>query len=222
MSKGLITVRIGLDDTDHPDSGCTTHSFDHLLHELSKVKGVDILDRMLVRLWPYATRRTRGNGALSSRLSLPIESKDHFMQTCSDWFDELLNDIVEIPRDQNSPSPALLISFGKVPENWYWEAVRGEVRLEHREEEVNSFGITVLSHPDKWGIIGASSAISWNPPINHSWELIAWRKSHLVGTKRTVSKDSVMQLSELFTDTFMNRDPTACLLYTSPSPRDLP
>ena len=103
MSKGLITVRIGLDDTDHPDSGCTTHSFDHLLHELSKVKGVDILDRMLVRLWPYATRRTRGNGALSSRLSLPIESKDHFMQTCSDWFDELLNDIVEIPRDQNSP-----------------------------------------------------------------------------------------------------------------------
>ena len=79
----------------------------------------------------------------------------------------------------------------------------------HREEEVNSFGITVLSHPDKWGIIGASSAISWNPPINHSWELIAWRKSHLVGTKRTVSKDSVMQLSELFTDTFMNRDPTA-------------
>ena len=135
MSKGLITVRIGLDDTDHPDSGCTTHSFGHLLHELSKVKGVDILDRMLVRLWPYATRRTRGNGALSSRLSLPIESKDHFMQTCSDWFDELLNDIVEIPRDQNSPSPALLISFGKVPENWYWEAVRGEVRLEHREEE---------------------------------------------------------------------------------------
>ena len=209
MSKELITVRVGLDDTDHPESGCTTHSFNSLLHKLSKIKGVDVLDRMLIRLWPYATRRTRGNGALSSRLSLPAASKEQFMQTCSDWFDKLLHDIAGFPQDQNSPSPALLISFGKVPENWYWEAVRGEVGLENREEEVNSSGITVFSHPDKWGIIGASSAISWNPPSNHSWELIAWRKPHLIGTKRIVSKDSVMQLSELFADTFMNRDPTS-------------
>ena len=208
MSKELITVRIGLDDTDHPDSGCTTHCFNSLLNELSKVNGVDVKDRMLIRLWPYATRRTRGNGALSSLLSLPNASKEQFIQACSDWFDRLLLDIAEIPPDQNSPSPALLISFGKVPENWYWEAVRGEVTLERREEELNSSGIIIFSHPDRWGIIGASSAISWDPPRDHSWELISWRRPHLIGTKRRVSKNSVMQLSELFKDTFMNRDPT--------------
>lgn len=208
MKKESMVVRIGLDDTDHPDSGCTTYSFDSLLKELSKIEGVIVRERMLVRLWPYASRRTRGNGALSAKIDIPSTSKEEFMFTCSAWFDELMSDISNLPDDQNSPSPALLISFGKVPEKWYWEAVRGQVRLEHREEEVTASGITVLSHPNKWGIIGASAAISWRPPRNHSWELVAWRKTELIGSKRTVSKNSVMKLSELFPDTFLNRDPT--------------
>jgi len=208
MNKDNLIVRIGLDDTDHPDSGCTTHSFDSLLKILSKIEGVKVLDRMLVRLWPYASRRTRGNGALSARIDLLSTSKDNFMAACSTWFDSLLSDISNLPEHQNSPSPALLISFGKAPERWYWEAVRGQVRINHRYEEVTASGITVFCHPDKWGIIGASSAISWEPPGGHSWELIAWRKKELIGTVRIVSKDSVKEMSKLFPDTFVNRDPT--------------
>ena len=42
MKKESMVVRIGLDDTDHPDSGCTTYSYDSLLKELSKIEGVNV------------------------------------------------------------------------------------------------------------------------------------------------------------------------------------
>ena len=202
-------VRIGLDDTDHPEFGCTTHSFHDLLSNLTAIPSVIVLERMLVRLWPYASRRTRGNGALSATLEIPSESKIQFIDSCAEWFDSLLSEISHYPEISNSATPALLISFDKAPSKWYWEAVRGEVNLVDRESEIRSSGVTIFSHPDNWGMVGASAAISWEPGINHSWELIAWREDSKIGSRRAVSKDSVFEMSELFPETFLNRDPTA-------------
>ena len=42
MKKGTLTVRIGLDDTDHPDFGCTTYSFDGLMSSLNEMRGLKI------------------------------------------------------------------------------------------------------------------------------------------------------------------------------------
>ena len=62
--------RIGLDDTDHVDFGCTTSSFDHLLKEICRLMDCKVIERRLVRLWPFAPRRTRGNGALGAILKV--------------------------------------------------------------------------------------------------------------------------------------------------------
>ena len=66
MGKGVeSTFRIGLDDTDHPDGGCTTFDLNSLtVHLASEVPSFREIERRLVRLWPYAERRTRGNAAL--------------------------------------------------------------------------------------------------------------------------------------------------------------
>ena len=108
------------------------------------------------------------------------------MNTCSAWFDVLMSDISNLPVDQNSPSPALLISFGKVPEKWYWEAVRGQVRLEHREEEVAASGITVLSHPNKWGMPQHTLRPS-RPSIQiypyHKWQSFYLSRNQLIAIK---------------------------------------
>ena len=73
MINETLTARIGLDDTDHPEFGCTTYSFEELIGCLREIEGLIVKERRLVRLWPYASRRTRGNGALSAVVKIPME-----------------------------------------------------------------------------------------------------------------------------------------------------
>ena len=59
---------IGLDDTDSIDSGCTTWDFHLLLTHLEEGGFTVVGHPNLVRLWPFAPERTRGNAALSAEL----------------------------------------------------------------------------------------------------------------------------------------------------------
>ena len=75
---------LGLDDTDNLKEGCTTYSF-HLLLE-SLPDSVTIKTPRLVRLWPFAQHRTRGNAALAVELetedeSLLLEHLDYYWHT---------------------------------------------------------------------------------------------------------------------------------------------
>ena len=82
-----MRCRLGLDDTDHVDEGCTTSSFDELLSEIQEAMNCDILERRLVRLWPFAERRTRGNGALGAIIDIPDKDEVLLEKICNDWFD---------------------------------------------------------------------------------------------------------------------------------------
>ena len=65
----------------------------------------------------------------------------------------------------------------------------------------------MLSHEDKWGVIGASAAIMGTkrePFMGTN----GWREDEKIGTERRISKKSILEMSSLFADTFMNRDPT--------------
>ena len=66
-----VIVRIGLDDTDHPEGGCTTYDLNELSRQLiSDIDSAQEIERRLVRLWPFAERRTRGNAALCLLISI--------------------------------------------------------------------------------------------------------------------------------------------------------
>jgi len=203
-----ITAIIGLDDTDHPETGCTTHSFDSLLRIISGTQGLEVTERRLVRLWPFASRRTRGNGALSAVVEIDSDSVNDLEDLCSKWFDELALSISKHPDEGIPASPCLAIAYNRTPESWYWDSVRGQVDLEGRKSEVSDSGLRIFSLDEGWGIIGASAAISWIPDENSSWELVAWRDDGKIGTDRVVSQASVMEMSENHPETFLNRDPT--------------
>lgn len=150
-------VWIGLDDTDNPDSGCTTATFDDLLKEISQIENVEIIERRLVRLWPFAERRTRGNGALACVIDCPKKSLLFLEELLSNFFNQLLS---ELEIDENSlTSPALIFSFKELDENFYWEAVRQKVDLDIRRESLRGVKVLSLENSD-WGLIGASSAMA--------------------------------------------------------------
>jgi tRNA(Ile2)-agmatinylcytidine synthase len=202
------TLRIGLDDTDHSEIGCTTERMDNLINTIFfNMESVQI-ERRLVRLWPFAKRRTRGNGALGATIRINAEDKQSFLSVCRDWFSELITLTKNYPPSLIPPSPCLVISEEAVPKSWYWSAVRGEVDCEKRLIEVRNRGCTVLLSDSSWGVVGASAAISWQPKQSSSWELIAWREEKRIGSPRQVSEQSVMELEPLHPGASVNRDPT--------------
>ena len=201
-------VRIGLDDTDHPDVGCTTERMDALIRTIVHELGVVILERRLVRLWPFAERRTRGNGALGVVIDLIEEGQEALLAICREWFGVLISETEKYPPTKYAPSPCMVISSTSTPEEWYWSAVRTHVDAPSRHVEAIEHGCIVLLSTTSWGVVGASAAISWVPSRSSSWELIAWRDPSLVGTRRAVDHRAISALEESHPETFVNRDPT--------------
>ncbi len=197
------TFWIGLDDTDEREYGCTTHDFDSLIREL-QMNGFVITDPKLVRLWPFAPTRTRGNAALSA--SIVTDDRDRLISTLEDWFKTRFDGLT-IGEDTHSAQPVLLMTEVQLPESMYWDTVRSFVDLDSRVEELSDYNHHIWSTPAGCGgLIGASAAIAWKGLDDCTWECTAWRS---ISGPRNVPIDIVEKMSIKFPSTFMNRDPNA-------------
>ena len=76
-----------MDDTDSLGGGCTTEVLFRLLQNLPE--DVQIGQKRLVRLWPFARRRTRGNAAVA--VELRVENEANLMEYLDEfWREEIL------------------------------------------------------------------------------------------------------------------------------------
>ena len=197
------TFWIGLDDTDEREFGCTTHDFNDLLLHIHS-RGFTIKDPRLVRLWPFAPRRTRGNAALAASISAN-NSQD--LESClDDWFEKRFQKIT-IGEEKHSAQPVLMMTAERPPESIYWDTVTKFVDLHVRQLELESSPHRIWStDAGQGGLIGASAAISWRGLDDYTWECTAWR----VGMgPRHVPPAVVQQMSIKYPSTFLNRDPNA-------------
>ena len=195
---------IGIDDTDHPRGGCTTWS-SQILGEFIEAEGGEILERRLVRLWPFAPRRTRGNGAVC--LVVETSKLSSILDVVKNWFNSLLNELEKMDLDSHA-RPGVVILKEQHSDRPYWEAVRHEVEHSILDQRLDD-SLLYLHHPDgKDGLVGALAAASWIPKEEVTWEAIAWRIKSRWGSPRKVSSTCLEILEEYHPDTFMNRDPT--------------
>nr|AIF01068.1 tRNA(ile2) 2-agmatinylcytidine synthetase [uncultured marine group II/III euryarchaeote KM3_141_C05] len=222
---------IGLDDTDSPEGGCTTWDMHLLLTHLEE-NGFRLVGApRLVRLWPHAPRRTRGNAALSAEI-VPIElgveegrtgeqrvqnqeglnQEKKLVTILEQWFNQRFQHLHQIthPDDGTTPSPTLVWSREKLPVDWYWSAVREWVEpalLLAALDELEGTQVWSVGRTD--GVVGASSAIAWPADRDWTWEATAWRMAENIGSERKVPSESVAEMAELFSGTILNRDPNA-------------
>ncbi len=207
---------IGLDDTDSVDGGCTTWDFHLLLTQLEECGFTIVGHPNLVRLWPFAPERTRGNAALSAEIDA---SSSVISEVLDNWFNEQYNSF-KLPKNgvsSDTASPVLVCTETRFPEDWYWNAVRGYVEPTKRLNEVSSFPAakywSIEDDSDSTnltrGLVGASSAIAWRGENDWTWEATAWRMTDNIGKKRQVPSNLVGEMSEKFPKTILNRDPNA-------------
>lgn len=194
---------LGLDDTDHLGGGCTTKTLDELISNLPK--NVSVGELRLVRLWPFAKQRTRGNAAVAVQLS--TEKENDLMIHLDDWWNRKIKPLAgkvtdsdDYHREQFATDPGMVWFSNKIPEDaFYYDAVRREVKLSDIPDADKSWG----GH----GRIGATAAVAWSK-FNITFEAIAWRSQdgeYQENVRRIDSKR--LQEIDAMKDTFMSRDP---------------
>ncbi len=216
---------IGLDDTDSHTGGCTTYVVFQLAHQVMKHSLSIVGYPRLVRLNPNVPWKTRGNGAVALQIRSGFKSDmqigfhgDKPLNACqqnnSEKIDiELVKKIVcsiveKYARfEEKNTNPGIVISEYRLPPELYWNAVQTIVTVEDVINQLECMDVWYKGYKNRRGLIGASAALSWSDTKDTTYEIIAYRKKRLWGTKRKISEASVKQMDSHCPSTFDNYDP---------------
>jgi tRNA(Ile2)-agmatinylcytidine synthase len=198
-------LHIGLDDTDSKKGGCTTYLASLLIEKLAQfnVKFADYPS--LIRLNPNVPWKTRGNGALCLRFKHMVNDEKAIKKVAIALWKEN-SAIKEKGTDpgivflKSQVIPSVLTSFAR-------KAETSIVTLKEAMKLIKEFDAEALGFNSCRGIIGALAAIGETLNCDHTFELIAYRKSENWGSKRQVDKSSIFEMDKrLQPYTFNNVD----------------
>jgi len=211
----MLSVHVGIDDTDSPRKGCTTYVAAVLVEKLSKL-GVSFTDYPnLVRLNPNVPWKTRGNGAICLR----FKCNENLVETIF----ELVIDAVEAHSDMEYAGtdpgivffashdvPAEIRAFAK-------RTIQGIVGKNEAFKLIKTFSAEAVGFKKGRGVIGALAAVGETLDNDHTYELIAYRKPQSRGTPRRLDVSSVFDMNEKTRPlTFNNVDPETKRILITP------
>ena len=204
-----MILNVGIDDTDSPKSGCTTHLGYLISLKLKRIYGDRVFADYpyLVRLNPNIPWKTRGNGAVALKINIESESLIDSIKNV------IINEFIEYNR-QHHPTkhPALVFVYGKVGGEivkFYYKALRDVVTMDLLREIVrnNNIEYYTLSGQLERGLIGAIAAIGVDFTNDFTFELIAYRSKDYTGSrKRLIDTESVLRMDREVKTTFLNVD----------------
>lgn len=211
-----MRLHLGIDDTDSPAGGCTTRIAADLALTLVK-KGVTFLDYPnLIRLNPNVPWKTRGNGAVCLRLETNLQP--------GTILEVAIEQIEETSRlGDAGTDPGVVLLEGEVPSVVTQFATEALTRIVTPSEAISVIRRTraeAICCGSSQGIIGALAAIGTTLGGDYTFELIAYRSEHHLGTPRLIDSESVYAMNEKMKEfTFNNLDPeTGRILITPRGP----
>ena len=188
-----------MDDTDSLQGGCTTEVLFHLIQALPG--HVTVGQTRLVRLWPFAQQRTRGNAAVAVELNTKDEQEllvflEHYWRNSILPLKGFVQTSQHNDREQYPSDPGMVWFSESVRDSEiYREGLQREISLENLPNSTKSWG----GH----GRIGATLAILW-PAEETTFEAIAWREPSSDGL-RQLDKRAIEHIDQM-EGTFLCRD----------------
>ena len=220
-------IRIGVDDTDSVNGGCTTFVARTLIKNLLEKKFDIIGFPRLVRLNPNIPWKTRGNGAISINVGAGrgkrfkignLAKKDIFSYGRENSrspdkkdFEKILkiveNTIENLAKfDDENTNPGFVVLNKSLPIDIYKKTAMEVVSIQEIKKILDSAGAFYKGYKKSRGLIGAAAAISWDSKADRTYELIAYREQEKWGMKRYVVEFSVKEVDDRFYSTFDNFD----------------
>jgi len=212
-----MKLHIGFDDTDSPQTGCTTYIAALLVEKFHRL-GVHFIDYPnLIRLNPNVPWKTRGNGALCLRIM------------CEESLFEKIMDCVVETIEANSDlsyrgtDPGIVFLAGDVPsevETFAQETIQGLVKIGEAISLIKKSEAEAVGFKKGRGIIGGLAAVGEGLKGDHTYEFIAYRSAENRGTQRRVDASSIVRMDKQMGGlTFNNVDPeTGRVLITPRGP----
>ena len=156
----------------------------------------------LVRLWPFAKQRTRGNAAVA--VELKTENEAGLMIHLDHWWKHHISEheggigaSEHSDRKQYPADPGMVyISDTRADATYYAASVSSEILLEDLP--------AVSRHWGGNGRIGATAAVLW-PAIQCTYEAIAWRIDEAEGPRQL--DEEALEAIDRLNDTFLCRNP---------------
>ena len=211
----MITLHVGIDDTDSPRTGCTTYVASLMVPKLLSL-GASFIDYPnLIRLNPNVPWKTRGNGALCLRFRCDEANVDEAKESIAD--------LVEKNSDIDHPGtePGIVFFFGAtIPDklsSFSRQTIQGIVKMKEALSLASLLKAEVIAFNTGRGIIGALAAVGETLVGDHTYELIAYRVPTNRGTKRQIDKESVFEMDKKTTPlTYNNVDADAGRVLITP------
>ena len=183
-------LRIGIDDTDSSKGMCTTFLAYKIINRLKKEK-VDFLDYPnLIRFNPNIPWKTRGNGAVSLKISTDNPNK---IKNLVKRYVKQYSDV------KNGANPGLVFCQNEnIPEEFIKLSSDAMWKLIHRNEAkkiLSKHDIDFFYLGNGQGLVGATSIIGYDFD-DQTYELLSYRKPSQFGKKRSLDKSKVKQMQE--------------------------
>jgi tRNA(Ile2)-agmatinylcytidine synthase len=213
--QDYCVVHIGLDDIDLYQFGCTTHAATYLIHELSKLLHIHLLDYLnLVRLNPSIPWKTRGNGAVAIRIAIPCRYIDNLAELTQriidDYYAKLCKHLgIDIAEPHVNPGIVIALNplppiYGHIYTKALTDVVLPEVVLDKLMKNSNTL---LVERYRGRGIVGAAAAIGWVlHSSDYTYELITYRSKYRYLEPRCVDESSVYLFNDTTRYTFNNID----------------
>ena len=199
-----MLLHIGLDDTDSPEGGCTTHVAAVLVERLLAL-GVEFSGYpTLLRLNPNTPWKTRGNAAVCLRLTIDESLYGDVRSTVK----ELVDKYGEFSCDNTNPGVVFL--KGDVPDDvkaYSDRVVRALVEKKHAMGIIEKHDLDYIEYKNGRGLIGALAAIGGTLEGDMTYELLTYRAPENWGTLRKIDVSSIVAMDTALSDcTFNNLD----------------
>ncbi|OLS24268.1 MAG: tRNA(Ile2) 2-agmatinylcytidine synthetase TiaS [Candidatus Heimdallarchaeota archaeon LC_2] len=196
-----MLIHLGLDSTDSPSSGCTTHTASKIMDALQ------IIDNdirfigypKLVRLNPNIPIKTRGNAAIAFSVETNLNPERIF---------DIAKEIVKIDKETNigepEKKPGLVLKIGELtPQSFYFGGLHEVLTL----KELQIMKLVDYYYPKEGnGLIGALCALFSDFSDDYTFELITYRKVKSLGTKRIIDIEALSFAEERYKSTFSSID----------------
>lgn len=217
-----MSFLLGIDDTDSRFGHCTTHLGYLITSELASLGCTFPTYPRLVRLNPNVPFKTRGNAAVCIEFEA---GSDRLRDQAFGAAERLMEEEADV---ENGANAALVMAPRDAPE-WseffrqvYLRAVSGIVNYRRVIRAVSEMEIPHRLLGNGMGVVGAVASMGFSCDLDdHTYELIAYRRPELCGTRRALEPTSVVDMeAETFPHTFNSYDHESGRVLVAPTGPD--